>query len=45
MKSLRKGTETTGASITNITQEMEEGISRIEDAIEKIDTSVKEKVI
>jgi hypothetical protein len=44
MENLGKRTGTTDASIINRTQEMEEKILGVEDAVEEIDTAVKENV-
>ena len=44
MEHLGKRTGTTGASIINRIQELEERMSCIEDTIEGIDTAVKENV-
>ena len=44
MKNLGKRSGTTGASITNRKQEMEERISGIEDTIEDIEISVDENI-
>ena len=43
MENLGKRSGTTDASITNGIQEIEERISGLEDIIEEIDTTVKEK--
>ena len=42
MKNLGKGSGITDVSITNRIQEIEEGISGVEDTIEEIDTTFKE---